>query len=59
MGSVDAGLSGPSTSASATSSTGPVTLNLGGSSANWTLIIVAALAAVFGLLFVLKGKRRK
>lgn len=57
-GGYDIGASGPSTSTSATSSTGPVNLNIGGGT-DWTLVIIAGVVAILGLLFVLKGRKRK
>ncbi|MDE2100732.1 MAG: hypothetical protein KGL39_26035 [Patescibacteria group bacterium] len=52
----DIGVSGPSTSASATSSTGPVSLSFGGST-DWTLILSILGAGILVMLFLLKRRK--
>lgn len=54
--SIDAGLSGPSTSASATSSTAPVSISIGGTTTDWTLIIALLAGGILVMLFLLKRK---
>lgn len=56
MSGYDIGVGGPSSSSSATSSTGPVTFNFGGST-DWTLILSILGGGIVLMLFLLKRKK--